>query len=96
MNMKDAYDIAYDLFYQKRYLEAINLASGDDIYHLLIFTGEGMQGYGKDAELITDDNPILEFSTVKNVFYQKSQEIISDLVKNIEENKKWVTTNLGI
>ena len=72
----------------KQYLNSIGLDSSDDILHLLLFTDEQMKNYGEGAELITDDNPILEFSTVKNVFYQKSQEIISDLVKNIEENKK--------
>ena len=69
----------------KEYLEAINLASGDDIYHLLIFTGEGMQGYGKDAELITDDKPILEFSTAKNVFNQAPKEVINDIENFIKK-----------
>ena len=34
---------------------------------LALFTGEQMQDYGRDAELITDDKPILEFSTAKKV-----------------------------
>jgi len=76
----------YDLLPEisKQYLDAIYLGSGSEVYHLLLFTSEQMQGYADDAELITDDKPILEFSTAKNVLTQKPEEVINDIEKFIK------------
>lgn len=71
----------------KQYLDAIRLSSGDEIYHLLLFTNEEMQGYGKDAELVTDDKPILEFSTAKKVLNQNPEEVIKDIQGFLEKNE---------
>ena len=67
----------------KQHLSSIRLASGDEVYHLLLFTSEQMQGYAKDSKLITDNNPILEFSTAKNVLNQNPKEVIDDIEKFI-------------
>ena len=69
----------------KEYLKAINLVSGEEIYYLLLFRGEQMQGYANEAKLITDDKPILEFSTAKNVFVQKPEEVINDIKNFIKK-----------
>ena len=69
----------------KQYLEAIKLGSGEKIYHLLLFTGEDMQGYGKDSELVTDDRPILEFSTAKKMLNQNPTAVIRDIVNFIKK-----------
>ena len=71
----------------KQYLDAIRLSSGDEIYHLLLFTSDELKGYGKDAKFVIDDKPILEFSTAKNVLYQNPKEVIND-IENFIKNKK--------
>jgi len=69
----------------KQHLSSIRLASGDEIYHLLLFTSEQMQNYADDAKLVTDDNLILEFSTAKKVLNQEPEEVINDIEKFISE-----------
>lgn len=71
----------------KKYLEAINLGSGEEIYHLLLFTDEQMKGYADDANLIIDDKPILEFSSARKVFDSMPQEVIDDINKFLKENE---------
>jgi len=63
----------------KRQLDSIRLSSGNEVYHLLVFTSEQMDGYADDAELITDDNLLLEFSTAKNVLNQNPKYVINDI-----------------
>ena len=63
----------------KKSLGALKLNSGDGIYHLMLFTSEEMQDYAKNAKIITDDKPILEFSTAKNVLNQNPKEVIGDI-----------------
>ena len=70
----------------KKYLDAIRLGSGDEIYHLLLFTSQDMRGYADDAEFVTDDNLILEFSAAKNVLNQKPKEVIDAINAFIEKN----------
>jgi len=72
----------------KQYLNSIGLDSSDDILHLLLFTDEQMKNYGEGAELITDDNPILEFSTAKNVLYQSPKEITLDIRNFMAKNNE--------
>jgi len=67
----------------KQYLDAIYLSSGSEIYDLLLFTSEQMEGYADDAKFITDDKPILEFSTAKNVLNQNPKEVINDIERFI-------------
>jgi len=74
----------------KQHLSSIRLASGNEIYHLLLFTSEQMQNYADDAELITDDKPILEFSTAKNVFVQKPEVVIDNINKFLEKEENAV------
>ena len=69
----------------KQHLSSIRLASGDEIYHLLLFTSEQMQNYADDAKLVTDDNLILEFSTAKKVLNKEPEEVINDIEKFISE-----------
>lgn len=71
----------------KQQLTALRLASGEDISHLLLFDSEEMQGYAKDAKLVTDDKPILEFSTAKKILVQKPQSIIEDINKFLENHE---------
>ena len=53
--------------------------------NLLLFTDSQMQNYSAGAEIITDDKPILEFSTAKKVLLQDSQAIIGDINKFLEK-----------
>lgn len=70
----------------KQYLDAIKLSSGEKIYNLLLFTSEQMLGYADNAKIITDDKPILEFSTAKNILNQNPKEVIED-IENFIKNK---------
>ena len=45
-----------------------------------------MRGYADDAEFVTDDNLILEFSAAKNVLNQKPKEVIDAINAFIEKN----------
>ena len=79
----------YDLLPEisRQYLEAINLGSGNEIYHLLLFTNEQMSGYADDAKFITDDKPILEFSSARTVFASKPQDVLEDINKFLEKEE---------
>ena len=69
----------FDKLKTKEYLDAIKLGSIDNILHLLLFTNEEMKDYAEEARLITDNNPILEFSTSRKVLYQAPEEVINDI-----------------
>ncbi|MEX0932737.1 MAG: hypothetical protein WDZ77_01410 [Candidatus Pacearchaeota archaeon] len=69
----------------KQGLENLRLSSGEEIYNLLIFTSEQMEGYAQDSDLVTDNNPILEFSTAKNVLNQNPGAVIEDIENYLEE-----------
>jgi len=71
----------------KQYLDALRLGSGEEISQLLLFTDEQMQGYAEDAKLITDDKPILEFSTAKNVLIQDPNVVIRDINNFLEDDE---------
>lgn len=68
------------------YFEPIGLDSSENIMHLLLFTSESMEGYAKDAKLMTDDMPLLEFSTSRRRFNADSEEVIQD-IKSFLKNK---------
>jgi len=68
----------------KKYLNGLYLRSGKEISNLLLFTESQMQGYVAGARAITDDKPILEFSTAKNVLNQNPKEVIKDINKFLE------------
>ena len=70
----------------KIYLDGLKLGSGEEIYHLLLFTNEEIKGYADDAKVITDDNLILEFSTAKQVLNQNPTVVIED-INNFLENE---------
>jgi spermidine synthase len=55
------------------------IVSGKHILSLLLFTNEQLQGYGKDTYLVTDDHPILEFSTARRIFSANPEEVILDI-----------------
>jgi spermidine synthase len=66
--------------WSRRYLATIHLFSAEDILHLFLFDEEGMRGYGEGAPLITDDRPILEFSTPINLAVGgMSEQVLADL-----------------
>ena len=66
-------------------LQSIGLGSADNILHLVLFTEEEMQGYGTDAVLVTDDLPLLEFSTGKQALNQHPEKVMDDIDKFLEE-----------
>lgn len=68
----------------KQKLNAIKLESGSEVHSLVLFTDEQMEGYANNAELITDNNPVLEFSTAKNVYTQNPQIVIKDIENYLE------------
>ncbi len=63
----------------KNYLSIIKIDSGKQILDLILFTSEEMSGYGKNEQIVTDDNSLLEFSTARNVLLTDSAEVISDI-----------------
>lgn len=63
----------------RQYLDAIRLSSGDEIYRLFLFDSEDMKNYANGADFITDNKPILEFSTARKVLYQNPEEVINDI-----------------
>ena len=83
--LKMSYNSLPDL--SKQYLDALKLNSGEKIYHLLLFTGEQMINYGKSAELILDDKPILEFSTAKKALNQNPKAIIENINNFLQKNE---------
>jgi spermidine synthase len=66
----------------KKYLETLGLKSENDLYNLLLFTNKDLQNYANQSKIITDDYPILEFSTAKKMLNQNPSEIIQDIEKN--------------
>ena len=65
----------------KSYLDAISLSSGEEVYQLFLFNDMDLRGYANDAEIVADDNLLLEFSTAKNILDSNSEKIIDDLNK---------------
>lgn len=80
----------YDLLPEisKQYLDAIRLSSGNEIYNLLLFTDEQIKNYADDAKLITDDKPLLEFSTARNVYTQNPDLVIKEINKFLGKSEK--------
>ena len=72
--------------YAKGILRMIWIDSSDDLLNLFMFTNEDMAGYAADAELITDDNLKLEFSTARSFLVGSSSEIISDINKFLKKD----------
>ena len=76
-NLKLSFD---NLFPDKKeYLEAIWLNNSDDLLNLVLFTDDQMRGYADSAELITDDNAKLEFSTAKNIISGNPEVVLKDI-----------------
>jgi hypothetical protein len=71
----------------KQYLDGLRLSSGEEISHLLLFTDEQIQGYAENAEIVTDDKPILEFSTAKKVLMQDPRAVIEDINNFLEDDE---------
>ncbi len=74
--------------FSKEYFKIIQLESGDKILDLLLFTDKEMEGYGKDARIITDDNALLEFSTAKNLFSKDPEIVLKDVHAFLEKRRK--------
>lgn len=70
----------------KQYLKAIKLDSGEEIFGLFLFNEKNLQNYASEAELITDDKPLIEFSSAKNVFNQKPTKVIENVENFIDKN----------
>ncbi len=71
----------------KQSLNSIKLSSGKDFHNLILFTEKDLEGYAQSAETITDDRPLLEFSTAKNVLTQNPEMVLQDINKYMEEKK---------
>ena len=71
----------------KENLNAIQLSSGEKILNLLLFDSLEIKDYAKDAELVTDDKPILEFSTAKKVINPNPKEVIQDINQFLKQNE---------
>ena len=69
-------------------LGLIKLESGREVTHLFLFDDEMMKDYADDAKILTDDNPILEFSTAKRALNQNPKEIIEDIKSFLGKNKR--------
>lgn len=82
---RENYDNLPDI--SKYHLSQLRLASGNEVYHLLLFTDRQIKGYADNSELITDDRPILEFSTAKNVFTPNPEAVLEDINKFLEGKK---------
>ena len=60
----------------------------DRISNLLFFRGEGIDGYYEGSNLITDDKPILEFSTPLNLIKKENEGSAGDDVLNYLRSAK--------
>jgi spermidine synthase len=60
-NLEENFDLLTE--YDKDYLAITSLDSPEKISNLLFFKGEDIKDYYRNADFITDDKPILEFST---------------------------------
>jgi spermidine synthase len=69
----------------KEYLKAIVLDSGEKVQHLMLFTDDQLEGYAENAQLITDNKPLIEFSSARKVFDSNPQEVLNDINKFIGE-----------
>jgi hypothetical protein len=85
-NLLTEYDISY--------LSLTNLDSIDRIYNLLLFRGEDIKGYYKGSNLVTDDKPILEFSSPINHIKKLSRtesptmDDILNYLRSVKDGKK--------
>jgi len=61
------------------FLEVIQIRSAEDILHLVIFEEKDLVGYADDAELVTDDNALLEFSTGARTLSTEPVVVINSL-----------------
>lgn len=69
----------------KEYLTVLGLNSGEDIVNLKIFNNDEILGYTNNSISVTDNFPILEFSTGINVLDQKPEFIVEDINNYLRE-----------
>ena len=74
--------------YDRSYLGLTGLDFPDRIYNLLFFRGEDIDGYYEGSNLITDDKPILEFSTPLNLIKKENESSAGDDVLNYLRSAK--------
>lgn len=74
--------------FSKKYFSIMFINSADDLLALKLFTGKEMEGYTRGAAIVTDDNPILEFSTARKIFSANPGEVISDINRFLG-GEKW-------
>jgi spermidine synthase len=69
-------------------LNKIGIHSSKEFFDLLVFDQDQLDGYGNDAPLITDDRPILEFSTPKEVFLKAytAEDVLKDIENFVVKN----------
>lgn len=91
MNLSN-FDSNYNILpsVSKQELGAIKLDSGDKVSSLILFDNKDIDGYAQSAPLITDDRPILEFSTAKEVLNQDPEAVIENINKFLEGGKNSV------
>ena len=55
--------------------------------NIFLFSEKQMEEYGAEYPLITDDNPVLEFSSAKTIIQEKDPtRVIQDINKFLGEN----------
>ena len=70
------------------FMRLIEINSADQILNLIIFTNEDIQGYAENAQFVTDDNALLEFSTGSYTLSTDPNDVIEDINKFLEENEE--------
>jgi hypothetical protein len=76
-------ETATDMYY-------IYIDNADELMDLFYFTEEQMEGYGENAPLVTDNNPVLEFSSARTIIQGKHPVLVEYDIKNYLGGK---TTN---
>jgi len=58
----------------------IYIDNADELMDLFYFTDKQMQGYGENAPLVTDNNPVLEFSSARTIIVGRDPtRVINDI-----------------
>ncbi|MBU4457039.1 MAG: fused MFS/spermidine synthase [Nanoarchaeota archaeon] len=69
----------------RAYLDKIWVSSADDLLNLFLFDQEQIEAYSTNAEIVTDDNLKLEFSTSKTILHLEPETTISGIKEFLEK-----------
>ncbi|MBL7100463.1 MAG: fused MFS/spermidine synthase [Nanoarchaeota archaeon] len=66
--------------------EFIKIKDLDALKNLFYFTDEGMEGYGAEAPMVTDNKPVLEFSSARTIIHGRDPaKVVGDIEGYLKE-----------